>query len=201
MIKPSQTTSSDLWLNAAYAVLVEEGVDAVKIMTLAKRTGLTRTGFYWHFKDLNGLLDTLIQQWEETNTGNLVSRAAAPAQSISEAMLNVFDCWHDETLFDAPFDLAIRNWARKDATLQARLNQADAQRIAALCDMFNRYDYPVEQAKVRSMTVIYTQIGYISMQVLDDLEQRLARVPQYVEVFTGVAPSASEMQTFCARHR
>lgn len=201
MTHSAARTSSDIWLEAAYTLLVEQGVDAVKIMTLAKRTGLTRTGFYWHFKDLNGLLDALIQRWEETNTGHLVCRAEAPAQSIVAAMLNVFDCWFDATLFDAPLDLAIRNWARNDATLQSRLNQADARRIEALDEMFRRFDYPADQAKVRSMTVIYTQIGYFSMQVADDLDQRLALVSQYVEVFTGRAPSLPEMQAFRARHQ
>jgi hypothetical protein len=32
-------------------------------------------------------------------------------------LLNLIDCWIDSELFDAPLDLAIRNWARSDADL------------------------------------------------------------------------------------
>lgn len=193
--------SADIWLNTAYEVLIESGVEAVKIMVLAKRTGLTRTGFYWHFKDLGALLEALVQQWEAVNTGNLISRAEAPAKSITEAMLNVFDCWYDSALFDAPLDLAIRNWARNDARLHARLERADESRIAALVEMFCRHGYNRKQAQVRSMTVIYTQIGFISMCLPDSKTQRLSRVPQYVDVFTGVKPSPSEVAKFRARHK
>ncbi|MGV8985233.1 MAG: TetR/AcrR family transcriptional regulator [Cypionkella sp.] len=196
----AQHASPELWLNAAYALLIEGGVEAVKVMTLARRAGLTRTGFYWHFRDLNALLDALVERWEQTNTGNLVARANAPASSITEAMLNVFDCWHDATMFDAPLDLAVRNWARIDRDVQTRLDQADARRTNALVDMFLRFDYPPEAALIRSLTVLYTQIGYISMRVAETQEQRLVRVPQYVEVFTGVKPSLADMECFRIRH-
>jgi AcrR family transcriptional regulator len=200
MSHPRQRGSEDVWLAAACEVLTESGIEAVKIMPLAKRLGLTRTGFYWHFKDRDTLLEAMIQCWEDQNTGNLIARTEAYAESISEAMFNLFDCWLDETLFDARLDLAIRNWARNDAALQARLDQADAKRRDAITAMFHRFGYSDEQAQVRAMTVIYTQIGYISMQVSEDLQQRIARLPDYIEVFTGTRPAGSEFRRFKARH-
>ena len=35
-----------VWLDAAYDLFVTEGIEAVKIMPLAKKLNLTRTGFY-----------------------------------------------------------------------------------------------------------------------------------------------------------
>lgn len=200
MSHPRQRGSEDVWLAAACEVLTESGIEAVKIMPLAKRLGLTRTGFYWHFKDRDALLEAMTKRWEDKNTGNLIARTEAYAESISEAMFNLFDCWLDETLFDARLDLAIRNWARNDAALQARLDQADAKRRDAIAAMFRRFGYSDEQAQVRSMTVIYTQIGYISMQISEDLQQRIARMPDYIEVFTGTRPAGSEFRRFKARH-
>lgn len=55
--------SSDVWLRAAYDALLETGVDGVKIQPLAKRLGLSRTSFYWFFKDRKELLDALITLW------------------------------------------------------------------------------------------------------------------------------------------
>lgn len=198
---PRQRASEEIWLAAAYEVLTESGVEAVKVMPLAKRLGLTRTGFYWHFKDRDALLEAMIRRWEEKNTGNLIARTEAYAESISEAMFNLFDCWLDDSLFDARLDLAIRNWARNDADLQTRLDKADAKRSAAIAAMFKRFDYTDTQARVRSMTVIYTQIGYISMQITENWQQRIARMPDYIEVFTGTRPSPSEFKRFKARHR
>ena len=197
---PRQRGSEDIWLKAAYEVLTERGVEAVKIMSLAEHLGLTRTGFYWHFKDREELLGAMISCWEEKNTGNLITRTEAYAESISEAMFNLFDCWLDDALFDARLDLAIRNWARNDSNLQNRLNKADKQRSEAVAAMFRRFGYSEVQAEVRSMTVIYTQIGYISMQITESWQHRIARMPEYIEVFTGHAPPESEIERFEARH-
>jgi AcrR family transcriptional regulator len=192
--------TANLWLSAAYDALIGGGVEAVKVMSLAKRTGLTRTGFYWHFKDLSALLEALLTRWDQTNTGNLEARAAKPARTITEAMLNVFDCWHDAGLFDASLDLAVRNWARLDPAVQVLLDRADVRRTRALIEMFERFFYGPEDAEVRAKTVIYTQIGYFSMRTIDPPLERLARVPGYARVFTGVEPTAAELAAFRTRH-
>ena len=97
-------------------------------------------------------------------------------------MLNVFDCWLDENLFDARMDLAIRNWARNNKELQSRLDLADDKRAKALFDMFKKFGYDDAQAQARSMTVIYTQIGYISMEVHENQVERISRMPDYIAV-------------------
>lgn len=195
-----QRGSKDLWLNAAYDLLISQGIDAVKIMPLAKRLNLTRTGFYWFFANLEELHSAMIDRWERENTDTLVERCNRPANTITEALFNLMDCWLDPALFDARLDLAIRNWARIDADLQRRVSDADARRIAAIAQMFTRHGFRTEQAEARSLTVIYTQIGYISMQVAEPRPARLARVQHYVELFAGTAPSARDVAAFLARH-
>ena len=67
--------------------------------------------------------------------------------------------------------------------------------------MLIRYGYDPEDAEIRALTMIYTQIGYISMQVHEDAAQRLARMPGYMEVFTGQKPAQKDINRFMARHR
>ncbi len=181
-------------------MLTESGVDAVKIMPLAKRLGVSRTSFYWHFKDRDELLEAMIHRWEQKNTGNLVARTEAYAESIAEALFNLFDCWLDGDLFDARLDLAIRNWARNDAALQVRLDAEDAKRKEAMAAMFLRFDYDADQAEVRALTMLYTQIGYISMEIEEDPAQRMGRMPDYIEVYTGQRPTLREVDRFRSRH-
>ncbi|SHJ09612.1 transcriptional regulator, TetR family [Shimia gijangensis] len=195
-----QGGSEAAWLAAAYDLLTENGVEAVKVMPLAKKLGLSRTGFYWHFKDRDQLLEAMVRRWEQKNTGNLVARAEAYADTIAEAMFNVFDCWLDDALFDARLDLAIRNWARNDAALQQRLDQADSRRQNALTAMFERFEFGREQAHARAMTVMYTQIGYISMRVTEGTKERIDRMPDYIEVYTGQRPTQAEIERFRSRH-
>ena len=192
--------SADAWIAAAYDVLVDQGVDAVKVMTLAKALGLSRTGFYWHFKDRDALLAALLDRWRDKNTGNLIRRTEAYADTITEAAFNLFDCWLRPDLFDAQFDFAIRNWALGDPQLRLIVEASDAIRIKAIRAMFERFGFGPDQARVRSYTVYYTQIGYISMMVKEPPEVRLPRMPLYVEAFTGTTPTQAEVARFAARH-
>lgn len=198
---PARThNTEDLWLAAAYDELTENGVEAVKVMPLAKRLGLARSGFYWHFRDRDALLEAMIERWERKNTGNLVARCEAPADSIAEAVFNLFDCWLDAELFDSRLDLAIRNWARNDPALKSRVDGADLRRKQAIKSMFTRFGYDDHDAEARTMTVLYTQVGYISMQVFEDPPKRLAQMPAYVTVYTGHPPSQADVARFFARH-
>ncbi|WP_404405680.1 TetR/AcrR family transcriptional regulator [Pelagibacterium halotolerans] len=192
--------SADLWWEAAYNALLEAGVDAVKIQPLAKKLGLSRTSFYWFFKDREALLDALIARWREKNTGNLVKQSEAYAETVAEAMLNVFDCWLDSALFDARFEFAVRSWALQSPEILAEVQAADRQRLDALGRMLMRFGLGEASADVRARTIYLVQIGYISMQTQEDISVRMKRIPQYVEVFTGHPPAQNEIDRFYARH-
>lgn len=192
--------SPEAWLEAAHDALLESGVEAVKILPLAKRLRLSRTSFYWFFKDREELLAALLARWREKNTGNLVRQSEAYAESIAEAMLNVFDCWLDDDLFDSRFEFAVRSWALQSDEILAEVQKADQQRMDALRRMFERFGRDALSADVRARTTYLIQIGYISMQTKEDVAVRMARIPHYVEIFTGEAPQQRELNRFHARH-
>jgi AcrR family transcriptional regulator len=192
--------SADLWIDAAYDVLVENGVEAVKLGPLAERLGLSRTSFYGHFASREALLGELVRRWEARNTGNLVARAGAYAETIAEALFNLFDCWLDPALFDARLDFAIRNWALGDPALRSVVESTDNTRLAAIQSMFSRFDYSPREAEVRALTVYYTQIGYIAMMVREPIDQRIRRMPTYVLTFSGRPAGPTDIARFAARH-
>jgi AcrR family transcriptional regulator len=193
--------SEDLWLDAAHRMLIEAGVESVKVMSLAAALNMSRTSFYWHFSDRNALLDALIERWKRCNTGNLIAQTELYAETITEAVLNLFDCWIDPQLFDARMDFAIRNWAHHSTKLKQVLEQSDRERIDAIRAMFSRFGFSHEQADVRARTVYYTQVGYISMMVDEPKAERLKHMPAYVENFAGHYPTESELARFMSRHR
>lgn len=192
--------SEDLWLDGAHALLVEHGVDAVKILPLAKRLGVSRTSFYWHFTDRDALLQALIGRWRRKNTENLVAQAERYAETICEAIFNVFDCWLDDRLFDARLDFAIRSWAQGAPELQSVVDAADTRRIAALTAMFARFGYSDAEARTRGRTAYYTQIGYISLRVAETMDARLVAMPAYCEIYAGAAPTEAEIARLRSRH-
>lgn len=192
--------SPEVWLEAAYDLLLETGVDSVRILPLAKRLSLSRTSFYWFFKDRDALLEALIERWREKNTGNLVHQCEAYAESIVEAMLNVFDCWFDPGLFDPKAEFAVRSWALQSPDLLSQLTEADNIRLSALGEMFRRHGFPASNADVRARTTYLVQIGYISMQVHEDPKVRMQRISEYVTIFTGQSPQQRDLDRFSSRH-
>lgn len=193
--------SPDLWLQAAYDALIENGVDAVRILPLAKTLDISRTSFYWFFKDREELLDALIGRWREKNTGALLRQTDAYAETIEEAVLNIFDCWLSRDLFDPAFEFAVRSWALQSVQVEEEVRAADALRLEGLSRMFERFGFDRAISDVRARTIYLVQIGYISMRTQEQTAVRLARIPHYVEAFTGKAPQQRELDRFLSRHR
>lgn len=200
-VETKNRANRDTWIEAAYTLFVNDGIEAVKIMPLAKMLNLTRTGFYWHFKDLSELQDVIIDMWQTRNTGIIVERCSMPAQSLCAGLFNIIDCWIDNDLFDAPLDLAIRNWARNDERLQALVDQSDDVRLTAIKALFARFGKTEDAAHYRALTVILTQTGYYSMHLTEPRLQRAIAGCQYAEIFAGVSPTSAEKEAFLERHR
>ena len=191
--------SREVWLQAAKQALLDTGVDAVKIQPLANRLNISRTSFYWFFKDRTALLDALLEQWEAKNTGAFVEACEAYAETITEAVLNLITVFYDEEAFEPRLDFAVRGWAHQSRPVMARVNIADERRLAAIREMFERFGFASDDADVRARTVYLAQIGYISMQVQESVATRMSRIQRYVEIYSGRSPTASEMARFHAR--
>ncbi len=189
--------SRELWLDAAYGALVEGGIDAVKIQPLAARLALSRTSFYWFFKDRAALLEALAELWAARTTAPLIAACEGYAATETEAMLTVTAGFLDET-FDSRLEFAARGWALQDPAMRARLHEADSRRLEALVAMLMRWGHDPLDADVRARAIYLVQIGYIAMQTAESLETRIPRVANYVEIFTGRSPTDEELARFRA---
>jgi AcrR family transcriptional regulator len=190
-----RSTKED-WLNHALAALVTDGIDYVKIQVIAKKLNVSRSSFYWYFESLQDLHDQLLQHWLSKNTGGIIERAMRPAPNIIRGILNVFECWVDETLFDPQLDMAVRLWARRSDTVRAVVHQADTQRVDAVAAMYRRHGYEEQDAFIRARVLYFTQIGHYTLEVDDDLETRQSNLAAYLRSFSGRKPTAEEIEDF-----
>ncbi len=63
--KPARLSAED-WAVAALDVIAESGFAAVAVEPLAKRLGVTKGSFYWHFPSREALLIAALERWEKT---------------------------------------------------------------------------------------------------------------------------------------
>lgn len=61
--KASRLCAED-WARAALDVVAENGVTAVAVEPLARRLGVTKGSFYWHFPSRDALLEAALARWE-----------------------------------------------------------------------------------------------------------------------------------------
>ncbi|MCH2075744.1 MAG: TetR/AcrR family transcriptional regulator [Rhodobacteraceae bacterium] len=189
------------WLDAAMSTLIETGVEQVKVLTLATRMGVSRSSFYWYFKSRADLLDGLLAAWEAHNPAAMIAQAELPSQSICEAICNIHKCVVNPALFDIPLDFAVRDWARRDASVKARVTAADARTCAALAAMFTHHDYDPQEALIRARVLYYMQLGYDAAELNESWEERLANVSHYLLAFTGRPPRPEVVADFAAYAR
>ena len=193
---PHTKVTRDDWLRAALETLIEHGVDRVKILNLAARLGVSRSSFYWYFKDRKALLDTLVEHWRQTNTKAIVTQAALPSSSIAEGVLHIFQCWVDSRLFDPRLDFAVREWARRSAPVRKILDEADEERVTAIAHLFRRHDFDPTEAFVRARVLYFMQIGYYALDLGESLDQRQALAKHYVKCFTGQDAPERDLAAF-----
>jgi AcrR family transcriptional regulator len=184
------------WLKLALETLISEGVEAVRVLALGQKLNVSRSSFYWYFKSRQDLLDQLLEHWRDNNTRFIVERAERPAASITQAVLNVFECWLDASLFNPQLDFAIRAWSRLSAEVRHVVNEEDDARVAAVCAMFKRYGYEDTEAFVRARVLYFVQIGYYSLEIDEPVRSRLSLVPAYLRTHTGKDPLEGEMEAF-----
>ena len=68
------TLTPEAWIAAATDVLVDQGIDAVRVDVLAKAMEVTRGSFYWHFKDREALLVAVLNAWRDGATEQVIRR-------------------------------------------------------------------------------------------------------------------------------
>ncbi len=186
------------WLNLSRDVLVHEGVAELKILSLARRLGVSRSSFYWYFEDRADLLAKLLEEWEARNTQTIVTHCAKPAPDICAAVCNFFRCFVTSDLFDQGLDFAVREWARRDDQVNALIDAADKTRLAAITEMYARHGYDAGDADARARILYFMQIGYHAAEMRETMEVRVSRIEGFLKGFTGKEPSAELIQSFVA---
>lgn len=83
------TLTAANWAEAALDGIAEAGIDAVAVEPLARRLGVTKGSFYWHFTHRDALLQAALDLWERHETADTIARAEQSADP-RERMLTLF---------------------------------------------------------------------------------------------------------------
>lgn len=71
------TLSADDWEREALVLIAAKGVQGLAVEPLARRMGITKGSFYWHFSTRDALLEQTLSRWEAHDSRNLETALGA----------------------------------------------------------------------------------------------------------------------------
>lgn len=149
------------WIGAATELLVDGGVDLVRVDVISKQMGVTRGSFYWHFRDRDDLLQRVLVAWRDLATEQVTRRFAdanaRPAQLIRELLSLPFR--GRSALRAARVELAIRDWARRDPMARQAVDEADATRVSYIAQCFSALGFGIREARHRAGLLYAFELG------------------------------------------
>ena len=149
-------TPRGAWVGAATQALAEGGPDAVRVEALAASLGVSKGGFYWHFKDRGALLGEVLDAWEKTSVGDVIERVEGQPDDARSKLKHLFDLARSA---DFVVELAIRDWSRRDTGVAERLIRVDNRRMEYLRSLFGQFCDDERDVEARAMLAFSLFIG------------------------------------------
>ncbi len=172
----SQTTrlSVDDWTERALALLMDEGVGAIKISRLCADLGVTKGSFYWHFADLAALMAAITERWTRETREALSALQGLhhlpPLERLRAMALRLVD----ERSYSV--ERALREWAHGNARVQAVIVEADRFVFEIVQEALVELGICADGARLRAGLLVYAGIGFahgaqaLPPPTVDDIE-------------------------------
>jgi AcrR family transcriptional regulator len=149
------------WINGAIRKLAEDSVAAFRIDELADELGVTKGSFYWHFRSREDLLDAVLHSWRSlmiTRVKELIGPpTAAPLERLHN-LLHIALAPHPDVP-GGPFELTLRDWARRDSRVAKIVCEVDAERVAFLEELYCAAGLDTDRARLYAIAQMSFIIG------------------------------------------
>jgi AcrR family transcriptional regulator len=160
------------WVRAAAEAIEEGGVAAVAVEPLAKKLGVTKGSFYWHFENRDALLSAALERWEKECTDAVIAAVNVISdprerlrQLVIEATTEEPPGGHAsamEIFFSDALELAISD-AADDPLVRPVLRRVSERRIDYLEECYRALGLPPEEARHRALLVYAAYVGTLRL--------------------------------------
>jgi len=153
-------TPSD-WEQAALELIADKGLSGLAVEPLARRLGITKGSFYWHFPNRDELLEAALQRWESQDQANL-QRALSVDQQPAERLATFVWATTRQTLTHRIY--AALCAAPEDRRVQPVLERVSRRRMTYLANAFAELGLDATTADQRARLVYTAYLGYLHLQ-------------------------------------
>lgn len=160
---PRTALDRETWIKGAIAILADHGAERLRIEVLAKRLGVTKGSFYWHFKDRRDLQDAVLQFWKEGRIRDIRKQTQAEPGGEAAALLHTIEVYASaRNRKGIAIEAAVRDWARRDPQAVAVVEEVDAERLACASRLFLACGLNEHDAQARSL-LLYAYVFGVSL--------------------------------------
>jgi len=149
------------WEQAALELIAEKGIGALGVEPLARRLGITKGSFYWHFGCRDDLLERALIRWENQDQEHLRQSLKAsdePAQRLAEFV------WKTSRKRLVHRIYAALCATPGDARVGPVLKRVAARRMAYLKEACRELGLDDQAARHRARLLYSSYVGYLQLQ-------------------------------------
>jgi len=159
--KQKSTLSAGDWEQQALILIAEKGIRAVAIESLAKRMGVTKGSFYWHFPNRDALLEQSLLRWEKHDEANLQASLGAIADP-RERLRSFFRQSGRETLTHDVYSTLCT--AADHPKVEPLLERVAERRMNHIQAAFEEIGFSSAEASHRARLTYSTYLGFLQLQ-------------------------------------
>jgi AcrR family transcriptional regulator len=159
-VPDARLTAAD-WETAALDALAEHGVAGVAIEPLARRLGVTKGSFYWHFADRDALLAAALAHWETSHTERIIDAVEGvrePRERLARLIGRVVAGGRSDRIHIA---LA----SATHPLVREALARATHRRLAYLESCYVELGQPRREAKRSALLAYATYVGLVHLRL------------------------------------
>lgn len=152
--------SRESWTNAALEALAEGGVSAVRVDVLARRLGITRGSFYWHFKDRDALVVSALEEWERGTTETIVQLGTIPdpAERLRTLLSHALDA-------EVPSRLEPAIVAHSsDPLVSPVLHRVTERRVRFIAEAYSQLGHSASAARREALVAYAAYMGWLHLR-------------------------------------
>jgi AcrR family transcriptional regulator len=177
------------WLNAALESLNERGIDAVKVLPLSHKLGVTRGSFYWHFEDREDLLRQMLEFWERELTDEVIVSANALDASSREKLRYVI---HNVLFYrQSRYDTAISAWGMFDEQVAQAMKRVLRKRMRFVGRLLEKSGLDKVDAALRARFLIGFMLVDVNTLPRETTKQKMETVERCID-FLFQQPAGKE---------
>lgn len=154
--------SADDWADAALEVIAEQGVAAVAVEPLARRLGVTKGSFYWHFPSRDALLQAALERWE-TGEQEAVFGTLEKISNPRERLRALIELVAQELPTHVIYSALLQ--ALDHPIVQPVISRMSEHRLAYLAASFRQMGLDANQALHRARLAYTAYVGFLQLSL------------------------------------